>query len=123
MRMRIGNVAQLLPGKRDHFVGDIDAVDLDKVPAHRTHQPARAASDLQRAPVPTLSERHAAQLPLQTIDNLGRGGEKLGVVRLAAAEGNVMTGVLAGARVPILPDPGGNFGIAHITSGSSTGSD
>ena len=97
--MRVGSVAQALAGQADHLVGDVHAVDLAEVAAQRPHQAARAAADFERA---RRAPRQALQLRLPApLTMSARGGEELLVILLAAAEGDVIIGVLAGALVPV----------------------
>lgn len=59
-QMGVRDAAQLVASERDHFVGDVDAVDLDEVTAHRPHQTAQSASDFECAPVAALRGWNAA---------------------------------------------------------------
>ena len=84
-------------GQADHFVGDVHAVDFAEVAAHRPHQAAGAAADFERR----IAAAEALQLQFQALDDVGAGGEELLVVLFAAAEGDVVVGVFAGALVPV----------------------
>ena len=97
MRMRVGRVAQPLPGQADHLVGDVHAVDFAEVAAHGTHQASGSAADFERR-VPAAQ---AFQVQFQGLGNVAAGGEKLLVVLFPAAESDVIIGVFAGALVPV----------------------
>src|SRR5580658_7769033 len=49
VRVRPGDVTQFFACLRDHFIGDVDAVDLAEVAAHGTHEAAWSAADLEGA--------------------------------------------------------------------------
>jgi hypothetical protein len=110
MRVRVGDVLEPLARQSDHFVGNIHAMNFGEVAAHGTHQASGTAADLQGLPCAALSGRHAAQLGFQAVDYFRRGGVEIGVALLAAAEGDVVSGVLAGAGVPV---------IAHLVAHSA----
>ncbi len=97
VRMRVGRVAQAFGRQPDHFIGNVHAVDLAEMAAHGAHQTARPATDFERR----VAARQARQLRFQVAQDVGRGSEKLFVVLFAAAEGDVVIGVFAGASVPI----------------------
>ena len=107
MRMRVGRVAQTLARQPDHFIGYVHAVDLREVPAHGAHQAARTATDFERR----ASAREARQLRFQVANDVGASREKLFLVLLAAAEGDVVVGVFAGARVPVGAHPRQGLGV------------
>ena len=109
MRMRVGRVAQPLRGQADHFVGDVHPVDLAEVAAQGPHQASRAAADFERR----IPAAHPFQVQFQALHNFAGRGEKLFVVLLAPAEGNIVVGVFAGALVPIGAHALQYFGIFH----------
>src|SRR4029077_12737358 len=50
VRIGVGNVSQFFAGARDHFIGDIHAVNLREVAAHGAHEPSWSTTDFECAP-------------------------------------------------------------------------
>src|SRR5262249_51940414 len=73
-------------------------------------QAAGAAPDLQRRIPPT----HPLQFQLEGLDDVGRSGEKLLVVLVAASERDVVIRVLTGSLIPIGAHLLQNLGIFHL---------
>ena len=97
MGKSIGRAGETFVREADHFVGNIDAVDLLEMAAERAHQAAGTAADFERG----VAAGEAGQLRQQLLHGAGGGGEELFVGLLAAAEGHVIIGVLGGAPIPI----------------------
>src|SRR6476646_3289140 len=109
MRVRIRDAAQPLSGEADHFVGYIDPVDLAEKPAEGAHQTAGSAADLEGG----IASRQALEVPRKTLDEVRGRAEELLVILLAAAERDVVVGVLGGALVPVRAHSVENLGIFH----------
>src|SRR5580698_5472729 len=120
MRMGVGQIAQALAGERNHFIGDVDAVDFDEVAAHGAHDAAGSAADFEGSPGSAFGERDAAQLRFEAGDHFGGGRVKFGVVLIAAAEGYVIARIFTSSRVPIVAHPRGDVVSVHTISGSNT---
>src|SRR5205809_624124 len=82
VRVGIVDSGEALPGEADHFVGDVDAMDLVEVAAEGTHEAAGAAADLERG----AARGQALEFGGQVLDDIGGSGEELLVALLAAAE-------------------------------------
>ncbi len=67
--------------------------------AERAHQAAGTAADFERG---VAGPRSRFRSRSRSLHHVGAGGEELLVVLLAAAEGDVIIGVFAGALVPIV---------------------
>ncbi len=116
VQVGVGNGAQFLAGQADHFVGDIDAMDLGEVRAERAHDAARPAADfesLQAAREGLAGGAQMAGFGAQAADDIGGGREELGVVLFAAAERDVIVRVLEGAGVPVVAHAVKHIGVGH----------
>lgn len=108
--MSVVDTAELFAREADHFAGNVDAVDLAEVTAHGAEQASGSAADFERRG----AAGEARQLGFEHPDGGGRGGEELAVGLLAAAEGDVVVGVLAGALVPVGAHALQHVGVGHV---------
>ena len=100
--VRVRDVAEAFARQANHFVRNIHAVNFAEVTAQRLHQAAGAAADFERPPAGGARCFETLQLSLDQPQHIGRGRQKRFFVLIAAAERDVIVGVLARALVPVL---------------------
>ena len=96
VRVSMGQVRQIAAGAFHHLIGDVYAMNLFEVLAHRPQKPPWPTSDFER----TAFARHTFEFRFQSADYIGTGCEELFIVLFAAAEGDIVVGVFTGALVP-----------------------
>ena len=118
----VRNPAQAFAGDSNHFVRNIHAMDFPEMLAEGLHQAPRPAPDFERPPSPDVCGRlETFQLPFDGVDHFGGCRQEGFLVLVPAPESYVVMRIFAGALVPIVPHPFGDFGRRSFTHGRGAG--
>ena len=96
------NIPQLLPRLGDHFIRNVNAMDLAEMPAHRQQQPPRSAANFKRPPRGKWSvRRKPLQLSFKIADDIGSSGKKLRFILFSPSERDIVVRVFTRALIPL----------------------
>src|SRR5262245_26826786 len=100
--MDVRDRREIFRGASNHFVRDVNPVDLTKVGGHRLKKPPRTAADFKGAPGAWIAGGEPAHLAKEAVHLLLGGVEKFFACLLAAPKGDVVVGIFGGATIPVI---------------------